>query len=137
MSAPSIIRARPIDEARERALRLVHPVRSRARRTPFVVVVIVVLSVGLTGLILLSTVLQAQSFETTRLAGEVASLETRHQELARRVDRLESPASVAERATGLGMVPNRNPVFLSLADGAVLGRPQPATKGSNVERIDR
>ena len=115
-------------DVREVGLRLVRPVRSRARRAPFVVVVLVVLSIGLVGLIVASTILQAQSFEQTKLDREVATLQTQQQSLAREVDLLHSPGSVADRATVLGMVRNQNPAFLRLADGKVLGKPVPAVK---------
>ena len=88
-------------------LRLVAPVRSRASRAPFVVVVLTVLGAGLVGLILLSTVLQAQAFEIARLS------------------------------TRAGMVPNANPAFLRPSDGEVIGDPEPAAPRSNVTRVDR
>lgn len=118
-------------------LRLVAPVRSRAGRAPFVVVVLTVLGVGLVGLILISTVLQAQAFEIARLSTQAAELETRQQTLTRDVERLQAPANVAERALRLGMVPNSSPVFLDPADGSVVGDASPAEPRSNVSRVDR
>lgn len=117
-------------DVRDVGLRLVRPVRSRARRAPFVVVVLLVLSAGLVGLIVASTLLQAQSFEQARLDREVATLHTQQQALAREVDRLHSPATVADRAGRLGMVRNTNPAFLRLSDGTVLGKPKPAVRGN-------
>ena len=125
--ASDSIREGAID-VRDVGLRLVRPVRSRARRAPFVVVVLLVLSAGLVGLILASTVLQSQAFEQARLDKEVASLHTQQQALAREVDRLHSPASVADQAGRLGMVRNTNPTFLRLSDGTVLGKPKPAVR---------
>lgn len=117
-------------DVREVGLRLVRPVQSRARRAPFVVVVLTVLSIGLVGLIVGSTVLQAQSFQQAALDQEIADLRTQQQSLSREVDRLLSPGSVADRASELGMVRNTNPVFLRLSDGKVLGKPVPAEKGN-------
>lgn len=128
---------RTFDEARAAGLRLVRPVRSRARKAPFVVVVLSVLGAGLVGLILMSTVLQAQSFESSRLDRQASELQTRQQAVAREVDRLQSPANVAARAIALGMVPNANPAFLRLSDGKVLGKPQAAEPGSNITSVDR
>jgi cell division protein FtsB len=119
-----------VTDVRDAGLRLVRPVRSRARRAPFVVVVLLVLSVGLVGLIVASTVLQAQSFQQAALDKEVAALTTQQQALSREVDRLHSPGSVADRASQLGMVRNTNPAFLRLEDGKVLGKPEPAEKGN-------
>jgi hypothetical protein len=116
--------------AKAAGLRLVRPVRSRARKAPFVAVVLTVLSVGLVGLIVMSTVLQAQSFESQRLDRQAAELETQQQLLSREVDRLQSPANVARRAIAYGMVPNTNPAFLRLSDAKVLGKPEAAKPGN-------
>lgn len=118
-------------------LRLVAPVRSRAGRAPFVVVVLTVLGVGLVGLILLSTVLQSQAFEIARLSSRADALAVQEQDLRREVDRLQAPAALAERALRLGMVPNANPAFLRPSDGQVIGDPEPAEPRSNVRRVDR
>ena len=42
------------------------------------------------------------------------------------LDRLESPQYLAMNAEALGMVPNSDPVYLRLSDGAVLGEPTAA-----------
>ena len=125
----------PLSDAAARRLRLVRPVRSRARKAPFVVVVMVMLSIGLVGLIVMSTVLQSQSFEAASLNRQANALEIQQQSLAREVDELLSPASVARRALVFGMVPNTNPAFLRLSDGKVLGKPEPATRGSNLRSV--
>ncbi|MCW2788652.1 MAG: hypothetical protein JWQ91_2432 [Aeromicrobium sp.] len=126
-----------IDDAKAAGLRLVRPVRSRARKAPFVVVVMTILSIGLVGLIIMSTVLQAQSFEAARLDQRAAQLKTQQQALARDVDRMQSPANVAARAVQLGMVPNANPAFLRLSDNKVLGKAEPAVAGSNIGSVTR
>lgn len=128
---------RTIEEAKAAGLRLVRPVRSRARKAPFVVVVLTVLAIGLVGLIIMSTVLQAQSFEAAKLDRQAATLETQQQAIARDVDRLQSPANVASRAIALGMVPNANPAFLRLSDSKVLGEPKAAEAGSNIKGVTR
>jgi cell division protein FtsL len=117
-------------------LRLVAPARTRTRRTPFVIIVVAVLSLGLVGLIIVSTALQDQAFELADLRQEAAALKLQQQKAQHEVDFLESPASVARRAIDLSMVPNRNPVFLRLSDGSVVGRPAPAAPRTNVKRID-
>lgn len=127
----------PRSDAVERGLRLVRPVRSRARKAPFVVVVMVMLSIGLVGLIVMSTVLQAQSFEAAKLNREANALAIQQQSLTREVEQMLSPASVAQRALVFGMVPNTNPAFLRLADGKVLGKPEPAASGSNIRSVAR
>lgn len=122
--------------AKAAGLRLVRPVRSRARKAPFVVVVLTILSIGLVGLIVMSTILQAQSFEAAKLDRQAAELDTRQQLLAREVDELQSPANVARRAIQFGMVPNSNPAFLRLSDGKVLGKPEAAKPGeTNIRSV--
>lgn len=124
-------------QPRNRALRLVGPVSSRARKAPFVVVVLTLVGMGLVGLILMSTVLQAQSFEIAQLNQQVEALETRQQALGREVHQLQSPSHLASRALLLGMVPNANPVFLRLSDGEVVGKARPAAPRSNVKQVTR
>ncbi len=116
-------------DVRDVGLRLVRPVQSRARRAPFVVVVLTVLATGLVGLILISTTLQSLAFEQSALDAEVSTLEHHRDQLNREVDRLSSPASIADRASRLGMVRNTNPAFLRLSDDEVLGKPVPAKRG--------
>lgn len=131
VSAPSAPAPRfSTESAKAAGLRLVRPVRSRARKAPFVGVVLTILSVGLVGLIIMSTVLQAQSFESQKLDRQAAELETQQQLLSREVDKLQSPANVARRAIAFGMVPNTNPAFLRLSDGKVLGKPEAAKPGN-------
>ncbi len=136
-AAPRPRTARPAARPTSLPLRLVAPVRSRARRAPFVVVVLTVLGTGLVGLILLSTVLQSQAFEISRLDAQAAALEAEEQALQAEVDALQTPAAVAQRAVRLGMVPNANPVFLRPSDGEVIGDPQPAEPRTNVRGVDR
>lgn len=124
------------NQVREVGLRLVGPVRVRARRAPFVVVILSVLATGLVGLILMSTVMQAQSFQIHDLQRQAALVEAQRAEMSAALDRLQSPSAVAERALAEGMVPNANPVFLRLSDGAVIGVPKPAEPGTNVRRVN-
>lgn len=118
------------ESAKAAGLRLVRPVRSRARKAPFVLTILTILSIGLVGLIVMSTVLQAQSFEAEKLNRQAAELDTQQQLLSREVDRLQSPANAARRAIAFGMVPNTNPAFLRLSDGKVLGKPEAAKPGN-------
>ena len=125
----------PLSDAAARRLKLVRPVRSRARKAPFVVVVMIMLSIGLVGLIVMSPPLQSQSFEAEKLNREANALEIQQQSLSREVEGLMSPANVARRALVFGMVPNTNPAFLRLSDGKVLGKPEPAVRGSNIRSV--
>ena len=77
------------------------------------------------------------SIAVTQGAYEIDSYQLRQAELARQeqklsedLDRVESPQYLAMNAEALGMVPNANPVYLRLSDGAVLGVPTAATGGA-------
>lgn len=125
----SAVRAR---QKAQSSLSLVRPVQARTSRTPFAVVVMALLAAGLTGLILLSTVLQSQSFELNRLHEKSDALTTRHDALASHVHEKQNPSAIADAALDLGMVPAANPVFLDLARGSVIGSPTPAESGTEL-----
>jgi len=126
VSRPS---TRPAGRAAARStayLRLVVTRRSSAAKAPFVAVVVGILAVGLLGLLLLNTVLAQDAFRLHHLQVQGHLLADQEQQLQRDVERLQSPASLAARATALGMVPGGPPAFLRLADGKVLGAAVPA-----------
>ena len=121
----------------KRGLRLVAPVANRARRTPFVVVLLGLIGSGLVGLILISTAMQAQTFELAELTAEARQLETAQEALQREVSELESPENLGPRAVAYGMVPSETPVYLQLSDGTVKGSPKPAEKRSDIQQVIR
>lgn len=121
----------------KKSLRLVTPVTNRARRTPFVVVLLTMIGAGLVGLIMLSTYMQAQAFELEHLTEQARDLHTEQAALQRDVSRLESPRNLGARALMYGMVPSQTPVYLRLSDGKVIGRPEPAEARTNLDRVVR
>lgn len=135
LASPRVRSTRPT--VAPKRLRLVAPSRNHAGRTPFVVVVITVISLGLIGLIFMSTVLQGQAFEIAKLDRKATSLQTQQEALVHDLDQMKSPAGLASAAVGYGMVPNTNPVFLRLTDGKVIGKSSPALPGTNVKRVER
>jgi hypothetical protein len=60
------------------------------------------------------------------LARTQSQLAVEEQRLLQEVAKAEAPESLQRRADALGMVPVTSPVFLRLADGAVLGVPKAA-----------
>lgn len=135
LASPRAKSNRPVSSPKR--LRLVAPPRNQAGRAPFVMVVITVISLGLVGLIFMSTVLQGQAFEIARLNLEAAQLQTQQDALIHDLDQMKSPAGLAGSAVAYGMVPNTNPAFLRLGDGKVIGKPQPALPNTNVKRVER
>ena len=121
----------------KRGLRVVAPVANRARSVPFVVVLLAIIGSGLVGLILISTAMQAQTFELAELTAEARQLETAQEALQREVSELESPENLGPLAVAHGMVPNQTPVYLQLSDGTVKGSPKPAEERSNIRQVIR
>ncbi|MEU1814230.1 septum formation initiator family protein [Streptomyces roseifaciens] len=103
--------------------RLVGPVG--AKRTPFVLLVVVLLGSGLISLLLLNSALNQGSFELSRLQRKTTELTDEQQALQQEVDQLAAPDALERRARELGMVPGGNPAFLG-PDGTVRGLPSPA-----------
>ncbi|MBK5308059.1 MAG: hypothetical protein JJD92_15345 [Frankiaceae bacterium] len=125
-TARSLTRPAARPSARSAAyLRLVATRRSSAARAPFIAVVVGILAVGLLLLLLLNTVLAQDAFRLHSLQVQGRQLADQEQALQREVERLQSPASLANRAGALGMVPGGPPAFLRLADGKVIGAAVP------------
>ncbi|MEU8823802.1 septum formation initiator family protein [Streptomyces sp. NPDC048636] len=102
------------------------PGSTTARRTPFVLLVVVLLGSGLIGLLVLNSSLNQGSFEVSRLEKQTDELTDDRQALEQDVDRLSAPGALERRARELGMVPGGSPAFLK-PDGTVSGVPAPAT----------
>lgn len=113
-------------QTRRPNLRVVTPVPSRAPRAPFVLFSMLLVGAGLVGLLLLNTVVAQDAFTLHDLDRETAALAEREQLLRQEVAALEAPASLADRATKLGMVAAGDPVFVT-PEGRVLGSPVAAS----------
>ncbi|MEU6733101.1 cell division protein FtsL [Streptomyces physcomitrii] len=119
-------------ELRGRAARFagLFPTRpSGAARTPFVLLVVVLLGGGLIALLMLNSSLNAGSFELSELKKDTTSLTEERQELERDVDGYSAPGALQRRAGELGMVPGGDPVFLT-PDGGLRGVPGAAEKSA-------
>jgi hypothetical protein len=99
---------------------------STAARTPFVLLVVLLLSGGLITLLLLNSSLSQGSFELSELKKKTTELTDEQQALQRDVDSHSAPDALERRARELGMVPGGGPAFLG-PDGKVLGVPRKAT----------
>ncbi|MCF3964916.1 FtsB family cell division protein, partial [Streptomyces fuscigenes] len=93
-----------------------------AARTPFVLLVVILLAGGLITLLMLNSSLNEGSFRLSKLKKQTQDLTDEQQALRRAVDDQSAPDALARRARMLGMVPGGNPAFLE-PDGTVLGRP--------------
>ncbi|MFI7317434.1 septum formation initiator family protein [Streptomyces venezuelae] len=121
-------------ELRGRAARLARLLPqgpSQAARTPFVLLVVLLLGGGLIGLLILNSSLNEGSFQLSELKKETKDLTEEKQELQREVDGYAAPDALQRRAQELGMVPGGDPAFLN-PDGTVRGVPGTAARPSSL-----
>lgn len=104
-----------------------------ARRTPFVLLVVVLLGSGLIALLLLNSSLNQGSFELSRLEKQTTELSDERQALQQEVDRLSAPDALERQARRLGMVPGGSPAFLN-PDGSLSGVPGSESGAPSVYR---
>ncbi|GHF42051.1 hypothetical protein GCM10018790_19770 [Kitasatospora xanthocidica] len=108
------------------------PVRGR---TPFAVLVVVLLAAGLLGLLALNTALNEGSFELSRLQRQTTVATDEQQSLQHQIDQSSAPDALARRAAELGMVPAGGMAFLDVPNGGkVVGTPGPAQDSPPVKR---
>jgi hypothetical protein len=104
-------RSRRTAEAFRRPMLALVPTPARARRAPFVALVLGVLLLGLLGLLLLTTASAQDAFRLHRLQTSAAAVSDQRQALFDQVNQLTGPAGLAARAQQLGMVPGGPPQF--------------------------
>ena len=108
-------------------LKLVSPLRPvKASRGTFALIVGALLVAGLGAMLLINTQLAQGSFAVSALNQQLSTLTEQEAVLNEEVSAAAAPEALARKARALGMVASRTPVFLSVPDGKVLGKPQPA-----------
>ncbi|WP_425834896.1 septum formation initiator family protein [Streptomyces fractus] len=108
---------------------------TQAARTPFVLLVVLLLGGGLITLLMLNSSLNEGSFQLTKLKKQTTELTDDEQELQRDVDSYSAPDALLRRARGLGMVPGGDPAFLE-PNGTVKGMPSPAAGPPAPPRVE-
>ncbi|GAB2740019.1 septum formation initiator family protein [Streptomyces bullii] len=108
-----------------RLARLLPTGPGQAARTPFVLLVVLLLGGGLIGLLVLNSALSEGAFKLDDLQRETKNLTDEEQALQRDIDAYSAPDALQRRARELGMVPGGDPAFLD-PDGRVKGVPSPA-----------
>ncbi|GAA2521413.1 MULTISPECIES: hypothetical protein [Streptomyces] len=103
--------------------------RAQAARTPFVLLVVLLLGGGLIGLLVLNSALSEGAFRLDDLQRETKNLTDEEQALRRDIDAYSAPDALQRRARELGMVPGGGPAFLG-PDGKVKGVPGSASAAS-------
>ncbi|MFH8804691.1 septum formation initiator family protein [Streptomyces sp. NPDC017936] len=101
----------------------------RAARTPFVLLVVLLLGGGLIGLLVLNSALSEGAFKMDDLQKDTKNLTDEEQALQRDIDSYSAPDALQRRARELGMVPGGDPAFLA-PDGTVKGVPSAAAERS-------
>lgn len=103
------------------------PTRAPASRTPFVLLMVLLLGGGLLGLLLLNTALNQGSFDKSRLKRQNAELSDEEQALRQQLEAASAPGELARKAEELGMIPGTNPAFIDPVTGQVHGSAKPAS----------
>ncbi|MEV3970063.1 hypothetical protein AB0K68_18215 [Streptomyces sp. NPDC050698] len=105
-----------------RLARLLPTGPGQAARTPFVLLVVLLLGGGLICLLVLNSALSEGAFELDDLQRGTKNLTDEEQALHRDIDAYSAPEALQRRARELGMVPGGDPAFLA-PDGSVKGVP--------------
>ena len=120
--------AKPELKGRAARLARLFPAGPRpAARTPFVLLVVLLLGGGLIGLLVLNSALSEGAFRMDDLQKDTKNLTDEEQALQRDIDSYSAPDALQRRARELGMVPGGDPAFLD-PDGTVKGVPSPAAQ---------
>ena len=80
--------------------------------------------------LLLSIQVSGGAYEISSLRAEVRASQQSQQMVSEEISALVAPDTLANLATSMGMVPDNNPAYLRLSNGAVLGDPLPAAGNS-------
>jgi hypothetical protein len=107
--------------------------RGQAARTPFVLLVVLLLGGGLIGLLVLNSAVSEGSFKQDDLQKDTKALTDEEQALQRDIDSYSAPEALQRRARELGMVPGGDPAFLN-PNGTVKGVPSAAAEQSAADR---
>jgi len=108
-----------------RRLRVAPPLPVNVARAPFVALLIGLVVVGVVGILVLNTAINANQFRLNHLQSQQANLDQQEDQLKQNLDQLESPGSLLAAARSLGLVPAQSVTFLTLPNGQTVGAPQP------------
>ena len=114
----------PAPEVRKPSLKAVPRAKPRLARVPFILVLIGVFGLGMTGLLMLNTTLQNQAFQANTLNRQASELAYIQADLESQLDQRAAPQVLAQRASDYGMRANVYPAFLVLPKGKVVGKPR-------------
>ncbi|MEV0394342.1 hypothetical protein [Polymorphospora rubra] len=107
-------------------LRVAPPRPVAVPRAPFVAMILVLVVGGVLGILVINTKINENAFRLDGLQTEQAALDVREQKLEREIAQHEAPGNLTARARQLGLVESKQPAFIRLPDGQVIGIPKPA-----------
>lgn len=122
------------------SLELIQSVGNRLGSLGFRAILLFMLSFIVVSQLVLHTVISQGAFTEQQMMLEVRTSSAQVQALEQQVSVMAAPATLAKRAENLGMVMMTTPVFLSIKDGQILGKPVAAqswsTTTNNVHTMD-
>ncbi len=92
---------------------------------PFSIFIAVLISIGMTGVVVLSNIIQNQSENLAALQSEESELRYQEAGLSAQAQDLRSSQNLATRAWDLGMRPNPNPAFILMPSKTIKGQADP------------
>lgn len=107
--------------------------RTQANQVPklrYVVVLLAGIFAILGGQLLLSIAVSGGAYEIASLKSELRGSHQKQQIVSEEISALVAPDTLANLASSLGMVPDNNPAYIRVSDGAVFGEATPAVASS-------
>ncbi|MDR1152660.1 MAG: hypothetical protein LBK72_09355 [Bifidobacteriaceae bacterium] len=121
------------DPAPRPALRVVAPPRRRFGQAVFVLTCAALLVGGLVAVLWLNTTMAADAFEKHQLEENLADFAEQQAMILERLNDHEAPASLADDARELGMMPGTGITYVRLSDGTTIGQPVAAGEEAEME----
>ncbi|MEN9693149.1 MAG: hypothetical protein RLZZ330_793 [Actinomycetota bacterium] len=122
------------------SLDLIKTAGNRLGSLGFRAIVVGLLSLIVIAQLFLQTMISQGAFTEQQMMLDVRTSSAQVQALEQQVSVMAAPATLAKRAENLGMVMMTTPVFLSIEDGQILGKPVAAqswnTTTNNVQTMD-
>jgi hypothetical protein len=116
--APAITKTttRMAQKSTRAALRIVADASAgkQADRKFFALFITILGSVFLLGLLLINTLLAQDAFELSKLQADLKLSSDQYEAVSQEIERISSPAELAQQAQKLGMKPSLTPTFLNL-----------------------
>lgn len=99
----------------------------------YIVVLLAGIFAILGGQLLLSIAVSGGAYEIASLKSDVRSSEQQLQIVGEEISALVAPDTLATLAGSMGMVPDNNPAYLRVSDGAVMGEAIPASASASAQ----